>query len=116
MSRRGPGLSSRLNRQVDILKQSEVDDGLGGSAVVWSPVAEGLAAEVKGLSGREVMLEKVLQGVTVYRITLRYRPFETAWQIRYGQEDLNVRSAVDPDGRRDELVIIADTDGAMPTR
>lgn len=116
MSRRGPGLSGRLNRRVDILKQSEVDDGLGGSAIVWVPVAERVAAEVKGLSGREVMLEKVLQGVTVYRITLRHRPFDMAWQIRYGAQDLNVRSAVDPDGRRDELVIIADTGGALPTR
>ena len=108
--------AGRLRYKIEIVRLVESDDGRGGSATEWQVVASPWA-EVIGLTGREAVLEKVLQGIRVYRITLRHRrDIQPRDQIRYGDEDLNIRSAVDPSGRREELVILADTDGALPTR
>lgn len=106
----------RLNKVIEIVRPVDADDGRGGSSTSWQAIAAPWA-EVIGLTGREALIEKVLQGVSVYRITIRHRSdISDDCQIRYGTEDLNIRSAVDPTGRREELVIIADTDGALQTR
>ncbi|MEH3098871.1 phage head closure protein [Sphingomonas adhaesiva] len=102
--------AGRLRSRIDIRRVAEVDDGRGGSDLTVTPIATGVRAEVKALTGSEAVLEKVLQDVRVYRITIRWRGDVSAKdQIRYGTEELNVRSAVDPDERREQLVIIADT-------
>lgn len=108
--------AGRLRNRIEIVRPVETDTGTGGSTTTWQSVARPWA-EVIGMTGKEAVLEKVLQGIRVYRITLRHRRDITEdCQIRYGTEDLNIRSAVDPTGRREETVILADTDGALPTR
>jgi SPP1 family predicted phage head-tail adaptor len=85
----------------------------GGFDTVWEPVKT-IRAEVIGLDGRESVMEKVLQGISVYRITIRWRSDVSAQnQLLYGQQTLNIRSAVDPDDRREQLVIIADTESTL---
>lgn len=69
-------------------------------------------AEVKGQGGRESAMDEVLQGISVYRIRIRWRgDIKTSDTIDYSGEPrpLNIRSAEDPDGKREQLVIIADT-------
>lgn len=114
--KRGKGLASRLNNEIEIVRKVETDTGTGGSTESWQVLAK-VPAEVICLSGREVLTEKVLQGIRVYRITIRHRTdVSEECQVRYGDEDLNIRAAIDPKGQREETVILADTDGALPTR
>ncbi|HEX8419467.1 MAG TPA: phage head closure protein [Sphingomonas sp.] len=108
--------AGRLRQRVNLMRNAKADNGKGGYTSAWSAVASSVPAEVLGLTGSEVIREKSLQGIRCYRITLRWRQdLQPKDQLRYGTEDLNVRSAVDPDGRREQLVILADTDGAVAT-
>ncbi len=108
--------AGRLRHRVAIMRSTKVDNGKGGYTTTWSAIAGAVPVEVIGLTGTEAVREKVLRGIRVYQITARWREdLQPKDQLRYGAEDLNIRSAVDPDGRREQLVIIADTDGATKT-
>lgn len=108
--------AGRLRQRVDIMRAVKADNGKGGYVTTWSAIASNVPVEVLGLTGEEALRDKVLLGVRVHRITLRYRSdLAPKDQLRYQGDDLNIRSAVDPDGRRERLVIIADNDGAVPT-
>ena len=108
--------AGRLRQRVDIMRAVKVANGKGGYTSTWSAIASGVPAEVLGQTGAEVMRDSVLRGVRHYRVTIRWRgDIEPKDQLRHGGEDLNIRSAVDPDGKREQLVIIADTDGAIAT-
>jgi SPP1 family predicted phage head-tail adaptor len=111
------GLSAgRLRQRIDIMRSTKVDNGKGGYTTTWAAAAQAVPAEVIGLTGTEAVREKVLRGVRVYQITTRYRAdLQPKDQARFDGEDLNIRSAIDPDGRRERLVIVADTEGAAKT-
>ena len=105
-----------MRQRVDIVRPTETPTGKGGYVTAFPPVALSVAAEVIGLTGGEAVVEKVLQGLSLYRITLRWRAdIKPKDQLRYGEQDLNITSAVDPDGRREALVILATTEGALAT-
>ena len=109
-------LASRLRDRVDIMRATKADNGKGGYSTTWATVAAAVPAEVIGLTGTETVQEKVLRGIRVVKITLRWRSdLQPKDQLRLGGEDVNIRSAIDPDGRRERLVIIADTEGAAKT-
>ncbi|MFN3517956.1 MAG: phage head closure protein [Sphingomonas sp.] len=108
--------AGRLRQRVDIMRAVKTSNGTGGYTSAWTAVAAALPAEVLGQTGGEVMRDSVLRGVRHYRITIRWRrDIEPKDQLRHDGQDLNIRSAVDPDGKREQLVIIADTDGAVAT-
>lgn len=109
-----------LRHRLSIRRVQEVPNGKGGFKSDWSEIAK-VSAEVTGLDGRESVMDQVLQSISVYRIRIRWRSdVRVADQLRtkgaaFGYDDkgiprdLNIRSAVDPDGHREQLVIIADT-------
>ena len=102
-----------LRSRITIMRSVEQDKD-GGYNTYWVPVAT-VRAEVVGLTGREVVMDRTLQGVTTYRIRIRWRAGITqANQLRYGDQTLNVRSVADPDGRRDQLLIMADDESVQP--
>lgn len=106
------GLSAgNLRHSITIRRNAQVSNGRGGYVSQWTDVAT-VWAEVATLDGRESMVEKVLQGVSSYRIRIRWRDdVKAADQLRYGTLDLNiVAPPADPDGRREELVILASTE------
>lgn len=109
-----PLRASDLRHRVTIRRASEVEKANGGYEDVWSDLAV-VWAEVTGLDGRESVMAHVLSGVSVYRVRIRWRgDIRASDQIRstaacFGGRDVNIRSVVDPDGRREQLVIIADT-------
>lgn len=108
--------AGRLRQRVDIMRAVKADNGKGGYVTTWSAIATSVPAEVLGLTGSESVQEKVLRGIRVFQITLRSRTdLQPKDQLRLGTDDLNIRSAIDPDGRRERLVIIADTEGAVKT-
>lgn len=98
------------------MRKTTVDNNRGGSATSWAAVGTAIPAEVIMLTGSEAVQEKVLRGIRVYQVTIRWRAsLQPKDQLRYNSDDLNIRSAIDPDGRRERLVIVADTEGAMKT-
>jgi SPP1 family predicted phage head-tail adaptor len=108
-------LADRLRDRIDIMRSTKVDNR-GGYTTTWAAAAQAVPAEVIGLTGTEAVREKVLRGIRVYQITTRYRAdLQPKDQARFDGEDLNIRSAIDPDGRRERLVIVADTEGAAKT-
>lgn len=101
-----------LRHKVVIRRVTEVDDGKGAYTTNWATIAEPWA-EVIGLTGRETVMDQVLQSITVYRIRIRWRSdIRAADQIQHGAISLNITSADDPDGKRKQLIIIATTEGA----
>lgn len=89
--------------------------GKPGSDTTWTPFAM-VWAQVVGINGREAVIGQALQGVSYFKIVVRYRgDIGDADQVSYQPAGaatpltLNIRSATDPDGRREQLLILADT-------
>jgi SPP1 family predicted phage head-tail adaptor len=103
-------LSARLRERITIKRRTKTSNNRGAWTWGWSTLSENLPAEVLFQSGKEAVLNAALQGVTVYRITVRFRSdLHTSDQILWRGEELNIRS-VAPDPMRNYLTIIADTE------
>lgn len=104
------GISAgRLRQRIEIGRYQQVKNSKGDYDQTWASTAT-VWAEVIGLDGREALINQALQGISTYRVTIRWRgDVEQTSVVRYGALELNVRSATDPDGRRERLVILADT-------
>jgi head-tail adaptor len=102
--------AGRYRHRVWLMRKLKVETGKGGFTSDWSPVFP-FRAEVVALSGREAMVDQVLEGVRVYRVTTRWRAdILLTDQLRLADGTLlNVRSADDPKGLRRDLEIVADT-------
>ena len=106
--------SGRLRSRVTIRRLTIGDDGHGGPTRTWNTLAT-VAAEVISQNGREAVIAGALQGVSAYRVTIRWRadPPRAADQLRLDDgTDLNIRTCDDTDRRREQLVIFADTASA----
>lgn len=105
-----PGLDpGELNCPIEIRREVLRDDGKGGQIAEWVPVARPWA-KVTSQNGREAVISGALQGISAWQIEIYYRDdVRTTDQIRMDNIDLNIRTAVDPDRRRERLVILADT-------
>jgi SPP1 family predicted phage head-tail adaptor len=106
--------AGRLRERITIRRATETRNNRGGYTTSWADFVT-IAAEVIGLDGRESLMDQVLQGISTYRVTIRWRAdLLDSDQMRstgscFGGRDVNIRSIVDPDRRREQLVIIADT-------
>ena len=99
----------RLRDRVEIRRATLTRVRGGGDEATWSSLAT-VWAEVIGINGRESMLAQAMQGVSAYKITIRYREdIDDADQLVHRSRELNIRSISDPDGRREQLLILADT-------
>jgi SPP1 family predicted phage head-tail adaptor len=117
-----PIRAGALRHSVTIRRETRTRNPSGGGYTsAWTDVAT-VRAEVTGLTGSESVLSQALQGVATFQVRIRWRGDITpADQLRsaggacFGfdakgdERYVNIRSAVDPDGRREQLVIIADT-------
>lgn len=105
--------AGRLRHQVTIRRPVKEKDGKGGFSTSWINIGTP-RAEVISLNGREALVDHVLQRQSFYRITMRWRDDVRADdQILFGNVELNVTSAEDTTGLREELVILAQTGGAL---
>lgn len=107
--------AGRLRDRVTIRRELLQDDGKGGQEGGWADLHARLPAEVVSQNGREAVIANALQGVSYARITIRWRAdVLTTDQLRIDGDprDWNIRSAEDPDRRREQLVILADTASA----
>jgi SPP1 family predicted phage head-tail adaptor len=103
----------RLRHRITVWRKVSVRNENGGYSDVWSQIAK-VWAEVIGIAGREATIGQALQGISSYRVTVRFGLDVTdVDQIKYGMLNLNVRSVTDPTGDREELLILADTASAQ---
>lgn len=108
-----------LRTKIEILRPVEADDGHGADETSgWTIVATPWA-EVQGQDGREALIGQAIQGISTYRIRIRWRAgIGTGDQVRLGGAggtDLNITSATDPNGDREQLMIIATNASARAT-
>lgn len=106
---RGAG---RLRSRITIRRPTEVQNAKGGYDTAWATVADRIGADVEGLDGREAMFAQSLQGISSYRITIRWRAgLKASDQVVLADgTELNITAPpADPDGRKRWLTIMADT-------
>lgn len=99
-----------LRHPIVIRRPQQVQDTKGGYTAQWITVAS-CKARIEGLDGREALLANTLQGISAWRITIRWRAgIKPSDQVTLKDGTvLNVASAADPDGKRERLVILADS-------
>jgi SPP1 family predicted phage head-tail adaptor len=103
-----PLQSGQLRHTITIRREQDVADGKGGYNRTWVDIAPNIRAEVVSENGREAFAGHVLQGINNYLITIRYiSGIKPSDQIKWSGEELNILSAVDPDGRRKRIEIRA---------
>lgn len=112
-----PLRTADLRHKITIRRPAQAPDGKGGYTSTWSTIAS-CFAEIHGLDGRESTMEHVLEGVSVYRIRIRWRDgleVKASDQVRCAAGDLNVTApGSDPDGTRQQLIIMVSTASARP--
>ena len=110
MANAGRISAGRLRHRITIRRNAMVDDGLGGQTPSWATIAQ-VWAEVEGIDGRESMMAHALQGVSNYRITIRTLPslLDSDQIVLSDGAELNIKSVSDPDGRRIQLQILAES-------
>jgi len=106
--------AGRLRHRITLRRQSNIKKpDTGGLKRGWADLATNLSAEVISLNGREAVITNVLQGVSHFQVTIRYRSdIKVSDQIVWltgGNRELNVHSAEDRLGTRQWLTIIAST-------
>jgi SPP1 family predicted phage head-tail adaptor len=110
--------SGELRTQIEILRPTKTKNARGMFETTWDVVARPYA-EVLGQDGREAVISKALEGISSYRIRIRWRgDVRPTDQVRLngpGGTDLNIHSATDPLGTREQLMIIASTESALKT-
>nr|WP_281375338.1 phage head closure protein [Sphingomonas jinjuensis] len=105
-----------MRHQLVALRATKVKDGKGGFTEQWTEIARPWA-EVTGLGGRESVMNKVLEGVTVVRVRMWHRDdIDAPCRLRHGDRLFDIRSIDDPFGTRRELLIVADDQGTKAPR
>ena len=109
-----PVRPGELRHKLEVRRANTTQNAQGGYDGPWEPVAA-VWGKVEGIDGHESMLAHALEGVSSYRITIRWR-----WGVRQSDQAvlgdgtaLNIRSVSDPDGKRRWLTILADTDSVV---
>ena len=107
MPTRNP-LVSELRERVTIASESIASDGGGGRAVSWSTVCT-VAAKVMPISGREVTVAEGQQSEVGTLIVIRHRSDVGAgMRATVRSVNYNIRTAVDPELRREWLELLCD--------
>lgn len=100
--------SGDLREKVTVQREARTPDGAGGHALAWVDVAT-VRARVKPGGGREQLQAQQTQAVTVCTVTIRYRAdVITGMRLLWGGKTLNIRSATNPDERRQWLEMLCD--------
>lgn len=102
-----------MRHMITIRREVMTPDG-SGFAATWQDYAQ-IWAEVRAMDGREAVVEHSLQGVSIYRLRVRWRTdLLPSDQIRLeGGLMLNITSIADPDGMRTQLMIMATTESVQ---
>ena len=107
--------AGELRHVITWVRPTFADDGNGGQTRTPTTLAT-MRACVEGQDGREAVIGHALEGISTYRITIRWRTgLLPSDQILLDDGTvLNVTSISDPEGRRRQLQVIATTASAVP--
>jgi SPP1 family predicted phage head-tail adaptor len=109
-----PLRAADLNQQIDIEQEDAVDNGRGGRTKVWQLLEADVWAGLVPLRGGEALTLNIQRTTQLWRVTLRYREdVTTKMRLRQGATIFNIRTCVDPYGRRDRIVMDCET--GVPT-
>lgn len=93
--------AGKLRERVTIRRRVETKNDGGGLDLAWSTLADEVPAEIVSMDGREALVGNVLQGVTHYQVTTRFREdVLPSDQILWRGREYNIRSAADALGTR----------------
>lgn len=101
----------RMRERITIRRQANVKNARGGLTRSWTTLADNLSAEVVSIDGREAVIGQVLQGLSTYQITIRYRgDLKASDQVLWNGLELNIIAPpADRLGTRHWLTIHAST-------
>lgn len=101
--------AARFNRRVVIQAPDRASDGKGGQIKGWTDVST-VWAEMIPLRGQEAVAHNLLTSGQLWKVTIRYRAGLTVQhRLVLDGVPLNIRTCQDPDGRRKELVMTAES-------
>lgn len=106
-----------MRDRIRIRRAVQTENDGGGLDIGWQTVVDDLPAQVLSLNGREAVIGNVLQGVSLFQITIRYRTdIRTADQILWSVDpvsgeprELNIINAEDQEGKQRWTIIQAST-------
>ena len=110
-------LKTPLSRhRIVITRLVRTQNAKGGFDAVPTTVAT-THAKIEGLNGRESVIAMGLEGISVYRLTIRWRAgiLQSDQIMLPGGKLLNISSVSDPDGLRKWLVIVASDESVEKT-
>lgn len=92
--------TGELRHRVRLEAEAVAGDGGGGATSSWSLVAEVWAA-IRAAGGTERMSAEALGARVTHEVWIRHRADVTpAMRLLAGTQMLDIRAALDPDGRR----------------
>ncbi len=106
--------AGKLRHTVEIRRQTKAKDARGQYTSDWATIGTARASVV-GLAGREAAIAQALQGISAFRITIRFRADllqSDQLKLKNGME-LNIKSIGDPDGLGRWLTILADNESVQ---
>ncbi len=104
--------AGKLRHRITIERKTHEQDPTTGSLTPsWSPVAQGIAAAVEPLSGREFIAAAQTKSTVTARITIRYRDGITAaMRVIHGSTTYNISAAIpDPNTGREWLTLMVES-------
>lgn len=103
--------NGEMRTKITIETLTETKDDTGAGVTVWSTFCTvWAAAEVS--SGRESLIAQRIDAEDIYKFTIRYFPGITEkMRIPYAGRNLQIKSVVDPDLRKNFMVIKAIDEG-----
>ena len=101
--------AGRLRNRITIQAPTHTPDGIGGQLTTWDDLTT-VWAEVLPANGGESFRLGIERKSQFYRVTIRYRSDITAaHRLVWNDVAMNIRTCADPDGRREALLISAET-------
>lgn len=97
----------RLRHRITLQRYESSYDQWGNPVEEWRDVAT-IWAEVRGLSGRTYFAAQQTVAQSTHEIRMRWRgDVEPGMRVLHDGKAYSVDAALDPTGRREELVVIA---------
>lgn len=89
--------AGELDRRVVLQQRSSSKDTYGQQVMTWTDVAT-LWANIRPLSGREMLTAGAINSELSHVVTIRYRSGVTpAMRLTYGGQVFNILSVIDPE-------------------
>jgi head-tail adaptor len=103
-----------LKDRIRIRRKTTTKNEAGGLDSGWETIVDDLPAQVASMNGREALIGNVLQGISTFEVTIRFRAdLKASDQIIWFQDgnrrELNIVNAEDAEGKRRWTVIQAST-------